>query len=141
VSPGWFTLGGAAIGAGVAVLTVWLRESYARHLDQKSLAAALLAEVEVLLKAVVVERGVHAQLYKLLLERPLDEVTSPAMRRLEKLEKLLETQQKGGLDYRVSIYEKCAQQIGHFDPEVGKGLGPVINSPHSAGGARTVLGR
>lgn len=35
--------------------------------------------------------------------------------------RLLEAQ-KGALNYRVSIYEKCAQQIGKLDAEVGKGL-------------------
>jgi hypothetical protein len=70
VSPGWFTLGGAVVGGGVSILTVWLRESYARHLDRKSLAAALLAEVELLLKALAAERGTYERLERVLSNPP-----------------------------------------------------------------------
>ena len=77
------------------------------------MAAALLAEVELLLKAVSEDRGVYERFEKALRTKP-DALNELFMGELQA--------RKGALEYRVSIYEKCAQQIGQLDPEVAKGL-------------------
>ena len=89
-----------------------LIENYRRYLDRKSLAAALLAEVELLLKAVAEERGIYDRMEK------WDDTSVPADRELP----MMSETYKGALNYRVSIFEKCAQQIGQLDAETAKGL-------------------
>ncbi len=109
------TLIGALIGAVASLVAVFARERYVRFRDRTSLAAALLAEVELLLVAVADERMVYGRLDKLFRTLPED-AENPT------LLKLLEVQ-KGALDYRVSVYEKCApQQIGQLDVEIATGL-------------------
>lgn len=110
VSTGVFTVVAALIAATAALCAVWGRERYARFLDRKSLAAALLAEVELVLKAVADDKRTYDRLDKWFLH--------PDNRELLKI---LEAQ-KGALNYRVSIFEKCAQQIGQLDAETAKGL-------------------
>ena len=93
---------------------VFAREIYARFHDRRSLAAALLAEVELLLKAVADDRGVYERFEKLLRTNPNRTFDENFMDALQA--------EKGALEYRVSIYEKCAEQIGQLDPEVARGL-------------------
>jgi hypothetical protein len=115
VSTGWFTLGGAAVGATATLGAVWLREIYTRRRDRKSLAAALLAEVKLLVEAVTAEKGVYESLSKFVLrDGDVTAVPPDTLRQLQAA--------KGALDYRVSIYEKCALQIGQLDPEIAERL-------------------
>jgi hypothetical protein len=115
VSIGVFTVAAALIGATAALCAVWARESYARFLDRKSLAAALLAEVELLLKAVVDDKETFERLDKWFRAAPSGESADHG------LLTILEGH-KGALNYRVSIFEKCAQQIGQLDAETAKSL-------------------
>lgn len=115
VTTGWFTLGGAAVGATATFGAVFLREIYTRRRDRKSLAAALLAEVKLLVEAVADEKGVYESLNKLVLRD--GDVTAVPPEILRQLQAA-----KGALDYRVSIYEKCAPQIGLLDPEIAERL-------------------
>lgn len=105
---------GPLIGAAAALAAVFAREIYARFRDRRSLAVALLGEVELLLKAISDDRGVYERFEKLLRTNPGRTFDETFMGTLQA--------EKGALEYRVSIYEKCVGQIGQLDPEVARGL-------------------
>jgi hypothetical protein len=102
-SGGWtgvFTLAGALIGAVASLFAVVAREKYARFLDRRSLAAALLSEITSIMR--VFEDYKYVELY-------------------EQVQEILQRAAESGIvapgnraepTFRTTVYERCADRIG-----------------------------
>lgn len=108
-----FALAVALIGSAVILdqtQAARRQEEERRHLDRKALATALLSEVNLLMKRLDQEEQNYRKLLEVLREVVIRKVarTPPFM--------------GSGLESRVSVYAKCADQIGKLGSELADDL-------------------